>query len=158
MKNPPDLLQLAFASIASLMSFATASLFLSGIEEWINGENNIKYSFLVVACISFGVAFIVLSILMQVIYRPRDVDVGDYLLLHWRYRRTETIPLEYIADMVIDPKAPSSYRTRWTAGSIGLKEKRLRLGCTYEIMRAVQKKYFDKFGRDPHSPSWYKGK
>lgn len=156
MKNPPDLVAFLEMGLLSSMSLATGLFMLSGFDTWISGENATRFTIGVVACFGFSIVIIALTIVMQVILRPKQVEVKENIVLHWRFKGTETVPLDFISDLVINPGAPGSIKTRWTGGSIGFKGMRVRIGLTYDIVRAIQQKYFDNYGHYPPLPSWYK--
>jgi hypothetical protein len=152
MNNPPDLVAVAEMGILSSISLAMGLFILSGMDAWIDGENAARFTIGAAACIFFCLVVIVLTVVTQVILRPKKVEAHEILTLHWRFRGKEAVPFDSISDMAIDPRAPRSMKTKWTGGSMGLRGRRMRFGLSYEIAVAVRQRYFEKFGRYPPSP------
>lgn len=150
MKNPPDPIWFLELGIMSILTLAVGLFILSGMDEWTAGEDTIRFTIGAVVCIGFSVVMVSFTIIMQIVKRPKEVIVdNDGLKLHWRFKDTETFPMDSISDLIVDPRAPKSIMTRWTGGSIGFRGKKMRFGFTYEIVVAVRQHYFEKFGYYP---------
>jgi hypothetical protein len=149
MKNQIDRMAFAQMGFLALMTLAGALIILSIMGKSPEGENDITLTTAVVACISFSFFVLGLAIYTQLIIRPKEVDVEEELVIHWRFKEPVVIPLEWITDLAIAPKAQHSMINRRTGGAIGLKGKWVRFGLNYEIALAIRQKYFEKYGRYP---------